>query len=450
MMLDAENLSRMLLLIEQIEGEPSHFNDRYRLLLEGMSHLDTVLNEKISKQLLKESASLCPEALAISIGEVHAIHHFVKMCLSHSLSITHQDVSTFISNFNVLKDHAESPGFDKLPVYTFCKDALKRINSFNESVKILFSNKVSKTTVAGLIPNQLTAACDFDGWFTGRKTFAPFGFNGSMCGNLSSGLIKVYRVSMSTHERFIKIFISDVQNLGLHQDIKYFVDRFSEFEQNGFTVSPELQELFHSLLRIKGMTNEGELAQIIRSIKQNGVNVIRSFKSTYHMSEAGSSVAALSEDGAKDAAKDGVNADMGRGMGGGKIVKSSRKHKHKYMKGGAHPNKYQLEELHRIYHNLSFKICILLGTYGIDMDSLDIYDVVTQFITKLKRNDIVLNQRLYDDFMVIVSEYANQLLDLELSPLYNDHSVVYDYEHDVETLQLIHSLFIYFITISSN
>ena len=438
MMVNAEKLSIMLSLIEQLEGqEYKGFSN----LIQLIGNLDQDLRDKI----VTETHMLTDDATkALALAEVDAIHRLVYNCIENIGRIDNPKL--VFDNLEQLKSHAERQSQDTKVVYTECEPQLKSLNTFNQSVRSLFSNKLPKNTPQN-ISSQLVKACQFTGWFSNRTSFTPFGFNGSMYGNLSAGLVKLDRVNISSNERFIKTFVSDVKNLGLHRDIKYFIDRFSELKDYQLH---EVNGLLDSLCRIKEITDKRGVTSVLTEIKSCSLNVSTAIK-TRHTStmevDVGSAGNQLSSSGGMSGSMSGsMSGGMSGGMmmsnhdGGGKTVKSSRKHKHKSMKGGTVPNEYQRVELHRIYHNLSFKICILLTKFGINMDSdISLLDIVSKF--KETFLDPVNFNMLYDDFMAIVSIYTNELLDLELSPLYIDYVRVYDYEEDLATLVLIRNLF---------
>jgi hypothetical protein len=438
MMNEAEELSDMLLLVNQIEGNDIQ-NLRDLIIL--LNTLVSTLNGKLVSQI--SIPQFGDPSIALAIAEVHAI--FVRVYNCKEIMKKPDDIQHVFTNLEDLKTHADTPSERTGHIYTHCRPALEHLNRFNKSVQSLFSNKLLRSLSHNSIQAQLDNACRFDGWFTSRMSFTPFGFNGSMYSNLSAGLVKLRRVNQSTNDRFISIFIRDVQNLSLHQDIMYFIDRFSEFDSR--TLPAALNNLIESLREIKSINNKDQIGPVIDKLSTNSGLLCQSIQHLHGVPITGT--------GTKHPhpSSKGGNLKHSSRRSGGKTVKSSRKHKYESMKGGAPLNDYQSEELHRIYHNLSFKICILLEKWVKDFDvEGDKEDTNELKLAKMVRERELIVQEnpeimdiFYQDFMAIVSEYANHLLDLELSPLYKDDTAAgYDYEHDTQTLNLIHRLFLYF------
>ena len=466
MMKELEDISRMLLLTKQIEGEGVVF---WEPIVEALNGVRASLSGKLTEN--KKSVDL-PERCRIVVRALASVEVTELFQLVDGCCRTARDginVELIQTNWDELKTYADSGEPDKELREDLepCITELKKMNSFNEQLLLLFNGKISKNIEPTAIAAMITNATKVD-YFNCRQPFSPFGFNGSMYGRLLISLTKLDDSKNIVNDRFKTRFIQDIKNSGLYKELEYVMTRFSELKIE----NTQAFNLLKMLREIKEITGLDKLFELLDGALAMGVSIIREGGAVDAGGAGDMDYGSARESAAgggvleQNATVDALGATAGGGeimvdkpgdkisaAGGGEIVDKmgaaggmNAGGKRTIMKGGA-IGSLEKEEINIIYHNLSSQICCSLIRNLIfdgngDFDVLSIQQIIEQGSRLLAGYTPDKIDTIYDMFIVIVSRYVNSLMDMKLSGDIYDYK--YEYQHESNPIILIERLFTIF------
>jgi hypothetical protein len=447
MMKEREDTARMLLLIEQIEGKEVAGGP----IVDALKEVRTSLVNQLTKNKESLRVSPPPERCSITVRalasvEVTGLLKLVDGCCDAAAEGI--NFRLIQENWTGLTEYADSddPGKQLPAELEPCIPELKKMNSFNEQLLLLFNGKISKNIEPTAIAAMITKATTVD-YFNCRQPFSPFGFNGSMYGRLLISLTKLDDSKKIVNDRFKTRFIQDIKNSGLYKELEYVMTRFSEMKIE----NPQALDLLKMLREIKEITGLVDLFKLLDDALDMGVNII---------SEGGAGDAGA---GGEGGGSEMVVGKPGGGMGaaGGGVLEMNAAGisktadvggmtaggKRTIMKGGA-IGSLENEEINIIYHNLSSQICCsLIRNLIFDgdgrFDILPIEEIIRQGLRLLTDPPPGKIDMIYDMFIVIVSRYVNSLMDMKLSgDIYEYYK--FEYHHESNPIILIERLFTIF------
>ncbi len=454
MMKELEDISSMLILIKQIEGEDVVKN--WKPIETALTNVRKYLNDSLTKNKKSLGVSPPPEQLckivvcALASVEVTGLLKLVDGCCRAAVGINVELIQT---NWDELTIYADSGApdqklRDKLEP---CIPELKKMNSFNEQLLLLFNGKISKNIEPTAIAAMITKATTVD-YFNCRQPFSPFGFNGSMYGRLLISLTKLDDSKKIVNDRFKTRFIQDIKNSGLYKELEYVMTRFSEMKIENTQKAFVLLQMLRKIKEIPELDGIDKLAALLTEALEMGAIIIREGGAvdagargdmddgSARESAAGGNV--LEQNATKVVTAAGSEV-LDAAAGGGEMTAGGKR---TIMKGGA-GGILENEELNIIYHNLSSQICCSLIRnlifYGDgNFDVLPIQQIIERGSQLLTDPPLGKIDMIYDMFIVIVSRYVNSLMDMKLSGHMYDYT--YDYEHELNPIILIERLFTIF------
>ena len=441
MMKEREDTARMLLLIEQIEGKEVAGGPIVEALKKVRISLANQLTTNKDSFHGHPPCSITVRALA-SVEVTGLLKLVDGCCAAADVGISFELIQ---KNWTELTKYADSDDpSKKLPAeLELCNLELKKMNSFNEQLLLLFNGKISKNIKPTAIADMIKKAASVD-YFNCRQPFSPFGFNGSMYGRLLISLTKLDDSKNIVNDRFKKRFIQDIKNSGLYKELEYVMTRFSEMKiENTLAL-----DLLKMLREIKEITDLTGLDVLLDKALGMGGDIIRDGGAAggggmgaFGMGAGGGGGMGAGGGGVLEMNASSVDPNAGGNMGGGG--------KRTIMKGGA-MGSLEKEEINIIYHNLSSQICCsLIRNLIFDgdgrFDILPIEEIIrqgSQLLARFTQDKIDKIDKIYDMFIVIVSRYVNSLMDMKLSGLLYEYT--YNYEHESNPFILIERLFMMF------